>query len=116
MKHAAPLQPADRRPFVEAVTQALEGVEPGPGAIQRACAAAQRVFVDRATGGRMQAASEMANEVGACEKPNALGFRLSCLADHPRPPATYHYFSRKECFGVQLASPSALLYTSTRLI
>lgn len=44
MRHAAPLQPDDRRPFVEAVTRALQDVEPGPGAIQRACAAAQRVF------------------------------------------------------------------------
>lgn len=56
MTHAAPLQPDDRRPFVEAVTKALAGVEPGPGAIQRACAAPQRVFLDRATGGRIGAA------------------------------------------------------------
>jgi hypothetical protein len=59
MAAAAPLAPADRGPFLEAVAAALRGREVGDGAVYLAITAAQRQFLSsadryrgRAVGGR----------------------------------------------------------------
>jgi hypothetical protein len=47
---AAPLPPECRAEFMQAVTDAIAGIEPGPGVLYRKIAELQRQYLSRASG------------------------------------------------------------------